>query len=55
MVEIELICLGSIASISKIWKSLHDSGRLILMRLQNDGIKSIATFTVLSEYADTLS
>jgi hypothetical protein len=25
------------------------------MSLQIDGIKSIATFTVLSEYADTLS
>jgi hypothetical protein len=54
-VEIEIICLGSRASISKIWHGLHDSGRLILLRLQSDGTQAVATFTVLSEYADTLS
>ena len=51
----ELICIGSIESIAKVWHGLFESGRLVMMRLQSEGEKKIATFVVLSEYAEVLS
>jgi hypothetical protein len=43
------------ASISKIWRGLHDSGRLILMRLQDTGTQKVAIFKVLSDSVGILS
>jgi len=51
----ELICIGSIESIAKVWHGLFESGRLVMMRLQSEGEKKIAVFEVLSEYAEVLS
>ncbi len=51
----ELICIGSLETISRIWHDLYNSGRLVMMRLQDEGEKKIATFVVLSEYVEVLS
>ena len=51
----ELICIGSIEAIAKVWHGLYELGRLIMMRMQDEGEKKIAVFEVLSEYAEVLS
>ena len=51
----EMICIGTLETIAKVWHELYESGRLIMMRLQSEGEKKIATFIVLSEYAEIIS
>ena len=51
----ELICIGSLETIAKVWRGLYESGRLIMMRMQSEGEKKIATFVVLSEMAEVIS
>jgi hypothetical protein len=51
----ELICIGSLETIARVWHGLFKSGRLIMMRMQSEGEKKIATFEVLSEYAEIIS
>jgi hypothetical protein len=51
----ELICIGSLETIARVWHGLFESGRLIMMRMQDEGEKKIAVFEVLSEYAEVLS
>jgi len=51
----ELICIGSLETIAKVWHGLFKSGRLVLMRMQDEGEKKIATFILLSEMAEIIS
>lgn len=51
----ELICIGTIETIAKVWQGLYESGRLIMMRMQDEGEKKVATFIVLFEYAEIIS
>jgi len=51
----ELICIGTLETIAKVWHRLFKSGRLIMMRMQDEGEKKIAVFEVLSEYAEVIS
>lgn len=51
----ELICIGTIETIAKVWHGLYESGRLVLMRMQDEGEKKVATFIVLSEMAEVIS
>jgi cupin superfamily acireductone dioxygenase involved in methionine salvage len=51
----EIICIGTIETISRIWYDLLESGHLILMRLQTEGKKWIATFVILTELAEIIS
>lgn len=51
----EIICIGTIETIAKIWYELYESGRLVLMRMQSEGERKVAVFEVLSEYAEVLS
>lgn len=51
----EIICIGSLETIAKVWQGLYESGRLIMMRLQSVGERKVAVFEVLSEYAEVLS
>ncbi len=53
--QTELICIGTLETIAKVWRGLYESGRLIMMRMQPDGEKKIATFVVLSEMAEIIS
>ena len=51
----EIICIGTIETISRIWHGLFESGHLILMRLQTGSKGWIATFEVLTEMAEIIS
>lgn len=51
----ELICIGTTEAIAKVWQGLYESGRLIMMRLQDEGERKIAVFEVLTERAETIS
>lgn len=51
----ELICIGSLETIAKVWQGLFKSGRLVLMRMQSEGERKVAVFEVLSEYAEIIS
>ena len=51
----EIICIGTMGTISKIWHKLLESGRLVIMRMQDEGNNKIATFIVLSGYVEVLS
>jgi hypothetical protein len=51
----ELICIGSIEAIAKVWHGLFESGRLVMMHRQAEGTRWIATFVVLSEYVEVIS
>ena len=53
--QTELICIGTTEAIAKVWHGLLESGRLVLMRMQSEGEKKIATFVVLSEMAEIIS
>lgn len=53
--QTEIICIGFEETISMIWHKLLESGRLVIMRMQDEGNKKIATFIVLSEYVEVLS
>lgn len=51
----EIICIGTIETIAKVWQGLYESGRLIMMRMQSEGERKVAVFEVLSEYAEVIS
>jgi len=53
--ETELICIGTLETIAKVWQGLFKSERLIMMRMQDEGEKKVAVFEVLSEYAEVIS
>ena len=53
--QTELICIGSLEAIAKVWQGLFKSERLIMMRMQDEGEKKVAVFEVLSEYAEVIS
>lgn len=51
----EIICIGTTETIAKIWHGFYASGRLIMMNRQPEGTKWIATFVILSKYAEIIS
>lgn len=51
----EIICIGTIEVIAKVWQGLFKSGRLIMMNRQPEGTKWIASFVILTELAEIIS
>ena len=53
--QTELICIGTLETIAKVWRGLLESGRLVMMHRQAEGTRWIAVFVMLSEDAEIIS